>query len=181
MGGQRYKNSDKERAFRIFYDTGSLSEVVRRMRASLPRLAKATVAKWAKEADSRGRDWYARRNEIQAAAHDNLDEQLAADRRDILKTAAQFKERLVNQLPAIEAKTLEGATFAFTALSKFILEQSGADRDSEQTAKEAVSALILALKDDPEIAEMLEKKWSEIETRFYAHLERVQKKEKKKK
>lgn len=175
MGGKRYTNTDKEQAFRIYFETGSISETTRRMKKFLPHISKATVSGWSKEKDGRGLDWLARRQEIQAASNKGLDKQLASDRKEILGNAQAFRERILAQLPVLEAKTLEGATFAFTSLSKFILEQSGADRDSQQTAREATTALILALKDDPEIADILERKWPEIEKRFFTHLERVQK------
>ncbi len=175
MGGNRYTHSDKERAFRIFYETGSLSETTRMMRKSLPHLSKATIAAWSEQKDSRGKTWFERRAEIQAAHHEKTDDQLSSDRKEILQNAQKFRGRLLEQLPALEAKSLEGSVFAFTALSKFILEQSGADRDSEQTAREAVTSLILALKDDAEIATLLERKWDEIEKRFYEHLQRAQK------
>lgn len=170
----RYGHSDKEHAFRVFYETGSISETARQIRKTHPKISKATIAKWANEKDARGKTWVDRRTEIQAAHHDRVDDQLATDRKEILSNAQRFRDRLIEQLPVLDAKTLEGATFAFTSLSKFILEQSGADRDSEQTARDAVQSLILALKDDAEIGDMLERKWPEIEKRFYEHLGRIQ-------
>jgi hypothetical protein len=181
MGGKRYPESLKERAFRIYYDTGSLSEVVRVLKKEFKGISKSTISKWALEADARGKNWYERRSEIQAKNHEHVDEQIAGDRKKLLQESAKFNDRLLSQLPALEAKTLEGATFAKIALSKFMLEQSGTDRNSEQTAKNAINAFMLALKEDSEIAAILDRKWPSIEERFYNHLERLEKADRKKK
>lgn len=176
----RYTHEVKERAFRIFYNTRNLSEVVRVIKREYPKISKATVHDWAQEKDARGLTWDERckRNEI--AHHDKLDESISGVRREVINEAQAFKERLYSSLPALEAKTLEGAVFAFEKISKFILEQTGADRGSEQTAHESVGALILVLQDDPELAPILERRWPEIEKRFYEVLKKIRKTEAKK-
>lgn len=176
----RYTHEIKERAYRIYYDTRNISEVVRSLKKDYPKLSKSTVLQWADEHDHRGKDWYERVRETEIAHHDKIDETIAGDRRNIIHEARGFKFRLIEQMPALEAKTLEGAVFAFEKISKFILEQSGSDRDSEQTARESVSTLLLVLKEDKEIGPVLERRWDQIEKRFYEVLKKIRKSEAKK-
>ena len=107
-----------------------------------------------------------------------VDSTLARDRQKILAEAQAFKERLYSQLPQLEAKTLEGAVNAYQSISNFILKQSGEDRSSQETAQEAVQALLLALRADKDISIILDKKWNLIEKDFFANLEKIKKSKK---
>lgn len=176
----RYTHEAKERAFRIYYDTRNLSEVVRVLKREYPKISKATVYQWSQERDARDLNWDDRCKKNEVAHHDKIDETIAGERRKIIGEAQAFKERLYTLMPSLEAKTLEGAVFAFEKISKFILEQSGSDRDSEQTSREAVSALLLVLQEDPRIGPLLEERWSEVEKRFYEVLKQIRKSEAKK-
>ncbi|MBN8223060.1 MAG: hypothetical protein J0L53_19250 [Spirochaetes bacterium] len=176
----RYTHEVKERAFRIYYETRNLSEVVRVLKRDFPKISKATVHQWAEEKDARDLNWYERSKRNEAAHHEKIDETIAGERRKIIGEAQAFKGRLYDLMPALEAKTLEGAVFAFEKISKFILEQSGSDRDSEQTARESVGALILVLRDDPELGPIIDRRWDAIEEKFHEVLKKIRKAEAKK-
>lgn len=176
----RYTHEVKERAFRIFYDTRNLSEVVRVLKREYPKISKATVHQWSEERDARGLDWNERCKKNEIAHHEKLDETISGIRREVIREASAFKERLYGSLPTLEAKTLEGAVFAFEKISKFILEQSGSDRDSEQTARESVGALIVVLRDDPELGPIIDRRWDDIEEKFHEVLKKIRKSEAKK-
>lgn len=176
----RYTHEVKERAFRIFYDTRNLSEVVRVLKREYPKISKATVHEWAQEKDARGLDWYERSKQTEIAHHSKIDDRIAGARRQIIDDVTRAKERLMEQVPTLQAKTLDGAIYALTNAGKFILEQTGADRDSEETARQSVSALLAVLQEDEEIGKLLEKRWVQVEKRFYEKLKEIRKAEAKK-
>ena len=172
-----YTSFDKTRAFKIYYENGSLSETVKILKtiSGFQKISKSTVSAWALEKNTSGENWYERRSKIEQAQRDAVDETLARDRRTILTEAQAFKNRLYSQLPQLEAKTLEGGVNAFQSISNFILKQSGEDRSSEETAQEAVQALLLALRSDKDISALLDKKWKSIEKEFFTNLEKIKK------
>lgn len=176
----RYTHEVKERAFRIYYDTRNLSEVVRVLKREYPKISKATVHEWSQEKDARGFNWDERSKKTEVAHHNQVDERIAGARRDIIADVTTAKARLMEQIPTLQAKTLDGAIYALTNAGKFILEQSGADRDSEETARQSVSALLSVLQEDEEIGKLLEQRWPQVEKRFYEALKQIRKSEEKK-
>ncbi len=172
-----YTATDKERAFKVFYETGTLSQTVRILKTTdgFQKISKSTLAGWALERNVNGETWYERRGKIEKAHRNAVDETLAKDRRQILVEAQAFKERLYSQLPQLEAKTLEGAVNAYQSISNFILKQSGEDRSSQETAQEVVQALLLALKNDQEISLILDKRWATIQDNFFKNLKKIKK------
>lgn len=170
-----YGHDVKERAFQLYYTSGSLSEVTRLLKKTHPKLSKSTVAKWADEKDARGKNWYDRRNDIQVAHNTQVDKTIAQERKKILQETKEWMENINAQRNNLTAKTSEGAINAFTSLSNFYLRESGADRESEETAKEAVSALLVVFKEHKEIGPVLERDWENIEKQFYNALEKIKK------
>ncbi len=176
----RYTHEVKERAFRIYYDSRNLSEVVRVLKREYPKISKATVHEWSQEKDARGLNWDERCKRTEVAHHDKIDESIAGARREIISEVSRAKELLVQQLPSLQAKTLDGAIYSLIGAGKFILEQSGADRDSEETARQSVTALLSVLQEDEKIGKLLEQRWSQVEKRFHEKLKQIRASEAKK-
>jgi hypothetical protein len=177
MGGKRYPESLKERAFRIYSDTGSLSEVVQVLKSEFRGISKSTVSGWSKEKDAAGNDWDARRKKIQMAVHEQNDNNIANSRTKVLGYVNDYIDQLAEDVKGAKVKSQEGGGFALISASKFILEQTGADRSSMQNARIGVRALIDALHAFPTVSAEINKFWDEIEDLWKENYVRYEKEE----
>ena len=158
----RYDDMAKEKAFRLYVIGKSITEIAKELKSDWPTVSKSTVAKWAKEKDVRGLSWDERRTQIAVARNNTTDSKLSVDRKKIMEQSMHIKEIIFEKMQTADVKTLEGATFAFDKISRTILELSEAEMKNPHPM-EVAQALMEAFREIPEVSEVIEKHWDEIQ------------------
>ncbi len=167
------KDAIKSRAFYLYLcEEDDPKTIAKRIRSEFKSKTPAKqIETWLKESDEKGLTWKEKKSKVQTQAMARI-ERLAEDvvvkvKERTSTLSSRLYDSLVSSQP--EIKSLEGAIYAFKALSE--MEISLDDRiKHENSPLRVAEALFRALEQIEPVAKVIQRHWPEIQKRLQEHL-----------
>lgn len=155
-----YSEHVKNRAYTLFLMGHECTEIVALLKTDYPRINKVTVGKWIEAKDDKGEDWRDKRKLVDRAAKKRIEEQAINNSVKIKNQTESLRQALydniINEFPKV--KSLEGAMYAFKALSEFELKIEG-DENKKSDVAAIATAILDVLNEDRDFRKLFNQKW----------------------
>lgn len=167
------KDAIRSRAFYLYLcEEDDPKQIAKRIRKEFKsKTPSKQIESWLKEADDKGQTWKDKKQKVQAQALARIEriaEDVVVKVKERTSTLSQrLYDSLVSSQP--EIKSLEGAVYAFKALSEMEIQLD--DRiKHENSPLRIAEALFRALEQIEPVAKVIQKNWPEIQKRLQDHL-----------
>ena len=163
-----YDDIAKSQAFLLFCNGVSFRRIAEILSThpGCDSITHSTVKKWSETPDKNSLTWTERKAEYSAVVAKSEKDIVIRNRADMLNETDNILNSILTELKEkkLEFKTKDAAVYAFKALAEW--SEKIKDKEKRISIEDQVTLLLDAMNEIPEVAEVLSKHWTEINTKF---------------